>query len=282
MMPFASILLAVVVGTWNGEWFPSGRAEHRANAAVEQATVREAGRMIREGLARVDPEGTNGLILCFNEIRDTETAEALCREIGRKDLSVAMISRYRRRDRYDMQQDVVMTTLPVVRANWCRWKVYKENSAPRGYAYAEILVEPTVTAAVYAVHLKSNYGQTSAAIAESDRSKRLRAIAQLVDQEKPKRKKYRMPVIVAGDFNADCWSSEFRGEKIFDVLAEAGFANCFEGVPADARITHPGHGKFANGTLDYVFFRGFTSAAAPTVIPARQLSDHNAVFADLR
>ena len=35
---FPFIFAAVVVGTWNGNWFPSGRAEHRAHPDVEAAT----------------------------------------------------------------------------------------------------------------------------------------------------------------------------------------------------------------------------------------------------
>ena len=31
----AVMLAAVVVGTWNGNWFPTGRAEHRAHPDVE-------------------------------------------------------------------------------------------------------------------------------------------------------------------------------------------------------------------------------------------------------
>ena len=65
----AAILAAVVVGTWNGRWFPSGRAEHRANPEVEAATVSAAGRMLKEALAEIDPEGTNDVILCLNAIR---------------------------------------------------------------------------------------------------------------------------------------------------------------------------------------------------------------------
>ena len=34
-MNFILLLAAVVVGTWNGNWFPSGRAEHRAHPDVE-------------------------------------------------------------------------------------------------------------------------------------------------------------------------------------------------------------------------------------------------------
>ena len=80
----SSLVLALVVGTWNGEWFPSGRAEHRANDQVERATIRAAGQMLADGISEVDPSGKEDILLCLSEIRDLETAQALCTAIGRE------------------------------------------------------------------------------------------------------------------------------------------------------------------------------------------------------
>ena len=55
-LPASLLLAAVTIGTWNGEWFPSGRAEHRAAPEIEQGAVRAAGRMLRAGLAQADPD----------------------------------------------------------------------------------------------------------------------------------------------------------------------------------------------------------------------------------
>ena len=274
----SSLALALVVGTWNGEWFPSGRAEHRANDQVERATIRAAGQMLADGISEVDPSGKEDILLCLNEIRDLETAQALCTAIGRTNLSVAIVTAYRRRDRFDQQQDVIMTTLPVAKANWSRWKTHKDALPPRGYAHAEVVVSPTVTATVYAVHLKSNYGQTSEAIAQTNRLKRAYAIEQLVEQEKPKRGKPHPPVIVAGDFNADRFSKSFEKDTLFQTLFDAGFADAFEGVPKDGRITHPGSGRHAGSTLDYICVRGCSVESPPKVLPALRISDHDAVF----
>jgi len=276
-----SLALALVVGTWNGEWFPSGRAEHRANEQVERAAIRAAGQMLREGISAVDPAGSEDVVLCLNEIRDLETAQALCSEVGLTNLSVAVVTAYRRRDRFDQQQDVIMTTLPVAKANWSTWKTHKEATPPRGYAHADVVVSPAVTATVYAVHLKSNYGQTSEGIAHTNRLKRAHAIEQLIDQEKPKRGKCKAPVIIAGDFNADRFSKSFAKETIFNSLEEAGFADAFEGVPAEGRLTLPGSGRHAGSTLDYIYMRGCGIERPPKVIPALRISDHEAVFVKL-
>lgn len=274
----SSLVLALVVGTWNGEWFPSGRAEHRANDQVERATIRAAGQMLADGISEVDPSGKEDILLCLSEIRDLETAQALCTAIGRTNLAIAVVTAYRRRDRFDQQQDVIMTTLPVAKANWSRWKTHKDTIPPRGYAHAEVVVSPAVTATVYAVHLKSNYGQTSEAIAQTNRLKRAYAIEQLVEQEKPKRGKFRAPVIIAGDFNADRFSKSFEKDTMFQTLLDAGFVDAFEGVPKDGRITHPGSSRHAGSTLDYIFMRGCGVESPPKVIPALRISDHDAVF----
>lgn len=272
-----SLLAAVVVGTWNGEWFPSGRAEHRANEKVEAAAITAAAEMVRAGLARQDPAGTNDLILCFNEIRDRETANALCAAIGRTNLAVAALSAYRRRDRFDMQQDLILTTLPFVSGNWSWWRNAKENRPPRGFAHAEIVLTPAVTAAVYAVHLKSDYGATTDEIREANRAKRLKAVEQLVDMTKTKRGKSGPPVIIAGDFNTD--KGDRNGpEPIFGLLEKAKFTDALGTLDPRDRVTHPGHGKFPNGTLDYIMIRGLSVRGVPAVEPALSLSDHNAVF----
>ena len=280
-MTCASLLLlaGVVVGTWNGEWFPSGRAEHRASEKAEAATIRAAGKMLRGGIAAVDPEGTNDVIICLNEIRDRETAEALVKAIGRKGLSVAAISAYRRRDRFDQQQDVILTTLPVASANWSLWKTSRKNPVPpRGYVRAEVVLSPAVTSTVYAVHLKSNYGATTDEIKAANTAKRTAAIGQLVAQEKPKGKaKKAPPVIIAGDFNADRWDDDFASEKIFGILDEGGFADVLALAPEDGRGTCPDK-RWGDSAYDYIMVRGVRRITPPVVVSSEALSDHNAVF----
>ena len=283
----AVLLAGVTVGTWNGEWFPSGRAEHRAAPEIEQGAIRAAGRMLRAGLAQADPTGTNDLILCFNEFRrdidGTSVAARVCQEIGRTNLQVAVVTGYRRRDRFDQQQDVIMTTLPVVEANWSVWKRPKEwpETPPRGYAHAKVVLSPAVTAVVYAVHLKSNYGQTTEDAASANRRKRALAIAQIVEQEKPKRGKS-APLIVAGDFNADRWRPEGASEPMFHALDAAGFTDVLGLLPADRRVTYPGAGRFANLTLDYIMLRGLTPDGLPLTVSGEGISDHHAVFVNLK
>ena len=272
-----AVLAAVVVGTWNGNWFPSGRAEHRAHPDVEAATTTAAAKMLANGLKSVDPAGTNDVILCLNEIRGPKAASNLVAQIGRKGLRVAIVSGYRRRDRFDQQQDVIATTLPVAEAHWSKWKVAGKSTPPRGYAFAAVVVDPATTANVYAVHLKSNYGATTDKIAAENREKRTLAIAQVVEQEKPKRGRVKRPVLLAGDMNTDRWRKEFKEEKLFGLLEEAGFANTLALLPEGKRGTHPSR-TYGDSALDYIFCRGLNPVAPPRIIGNEELSDHNAVF----
>ena len=273
------ILAAVTMVTWNGEWFPSGRAEHRADPKIEAKTIQRAGQMLRGAFAAVDPSGSNDIVLCLNEMRDKETVLALANAIGRPDLKLAIISGYRRRDRFDMQQDAILTTLPVTTASWSRWRNAKEFTPPRGYVYSEIVFPNDVTTRVYAVHLKSNYGQTNEQIAESNRAKRANAIAQILDQERAKRGKFAAPVAILGDMNADAWKKEFAKDTIFPLLSEAGFENILARLDEEDRITHPGRGKWQGSVLDYIFLRELELSAPPTVHYANGISDHNPVLA---
>lgn len=269
-----------MIGTWNGNWFPSGRAKHRAHPDVEAATITAAAKMLAGGLKTVDPEGTNDVILCLNEIRGPKAASNLVAQIGRKDLRVAIVSGYRRRDRFDQQQDVIATTLPVAEVHWSKWKVAGRETPPRGYAFAAVVVDPATTANVYAVHLKSNYRAKGDEIA-LNRAKRTHAIAQLVEQERRKRGRPFRPVVIAGDMNADRWGRDFKDEELFGLLEAADFANPLADLPANARGTHPSK-RYGDGALDYVFCRGLKSVDLPRIVPNDGLSDHYALFVLLK
>jgi endonuclease/exonuclease/phosphatase family metal-dependent hydrolase len=261
----------VSVATWNGDWFPSGRAEHRAHPDVEAATTAAAAKMLAAALRAADPSGSNAVILVLNEFRGPRAASNLIERIGIPGLRLASISAYRRRDRYDAQQDAIATNLPVADRGWSTWRTAKHETPPRGYAFADIVLEPAVTARVYAVHLKSNYGATTKEARELNRAKRAHAVEQLVAQDRK-----RTHVIVAGDMNADAWRKEFAEERIFALFADAGFANHLAVLPQERRGTHPS-ARHGDSALDYVMSRGFVLKGEPHIEPARDLSDHSAL-----
>lgn len=275
---FKILIAAVIVGTWNGNWFPSGRAKHRAPRDVEASRIFRASKMLAEGIAKLDPEGTNDVILCLNEMRGPAAVSNLVAGIGRKGLRSVIVTRYRWRDRFDEQQDAIATTLPVVESRWSVWKKVRDTRPPRGYAFAALVVEPAVTANVYAVHLKSNYGQgkDEKKIAEN-RKKRSLAVEQIVAMENPRRASARRSVILAGDFNADRRRSEFAEDTLFASLDKAGFGDVLEEIPQEKRYTRE-HRFFGRSAIDSVMYRDFSVSGEPFTLDAGDVSDHRALF----
>jgi endonuclease/exonuclease/phosphatase family metal-dependent hydrolase len=272
LAPFTHLGAAIIVGTWNGNWFPSSRAEHRAHPSVELATTEVAGNMLSSALAAIDPQGTNDVILILNEIRSPSVASNLIKRISRKGLNLASISGYRRRDRYDQQQDVIATTLPVAGHGWSLWRNEKKETPPRGYVYANIILEPAITARVYAVHLKSNYGANTKEKAALNQAKRAHSARQIAAQIKK-----RDYVIVAGDLNTDPWRKEFADEKTFSIFEAAKLKNHLAELPAGKRATHPNR-RHGDSTLDFILSKGFSSLRLPHIEKGCNISDHLAVF----
>ena len=98
-----------------------------------------------------------------------------------------------------------------------------------------------------------------------------------VEQEKPKRGRTALPVIVAGDFNSDPWRKESEGEQIFDMLEQAGFTNVLKFMPEKRRWTHPNR-RYGNSALDHILVRGFKIDGIPLTQYPDELSDHFALF----
>lgn len=283
MTIIASILFSLVVGTWNGNWFPSGRAEHRASPEKENEITRLAAEMLSNGLAKIDPEGDDDVVICLNEMRNASVVSNLISKMSRKDLHLSVITRYRRRDRFDQQQDAIITSMPVASKGWAVFKKSSDwwKNPPRGYAFSEVISDSAaVTTRVYTVHLKSEYGATSEQIRRNNRYKRAAAIDQIVKIEKPKgrgKKKQISPVIIAGDMNADRWQEYFSKETLFQTLFEAGFSDAFEGLNKEERGTRDTK-KWGSSTIDYVFHRLVGEVKAVHIEKTNGASDHNAVF----
>lgn len=269
----------LVCGTWNLRWFPSGRAEHRASARVEGANIADAAEVLRGSITAAKDAG---VVIFLQELRDYNACSNLVSAIGNPKLAVASVSGFRDWDRrLSWQQCGIITTLPVVETSWSYWKRANKITAPRGYAFAVVDAGEQGLVACFCVHLKSNYGATKPEIRRQNALKREIATTQLVDiAKKIKTRDGRTVthIVVAGDFNMDPFSKQFADEKTCATLVDAGFVNCFEGVPLSQRGTHPGTGRFPASTLDFVFHRGFAGSEPPTLGPEIALSDHRMVY----
>ena len=284
------LLLALIVGTWNGNWFPSGRAEHRDTPENEAKTIAAAAEMLRKGLEELDPERKEEVVLCLNEMRGPRVVSNLVAQIGWPKLRPAIVTGYRRRDRFDQQQDAIVTTLPVASAHWSVYRHGKkgEVTPPRGYAYIAIAVSDLANPSnfpglselrVYCTHLKSEYGATTEELKRQNRLKRARAVEQILETEKPPRKKGapRSAVVLAGDINADFSQATFRADTLFATLEQAGFANPLAELAPGDRNTHPSK-RYGPSTLDYIFCRELPKPERIYIAPRCSASDHRALF----
>ncbi len=270
-------LCAVLCGTWNLKWFPSGRAEHRASERVEAANHADAADVVRAGLKTHMKEG-DGIILFFQEMRDGPVFSNLVATIGWDGLKMASISSFRERDnRLGWQQCAIATTLPVIDSGFSYWKHPRKIYPPRGYAYALLDGGKDGLIACYCVHLKSNYGATTDSIRQSNVQKREVCAEQLVAVAKrlkaPDGRKVEH-VLIGGDFNGDPYNSRYGEEKTASILLDAGFKDGWDGVPLEERVTHPGSRRNPDSTLDFVYFCGFDACTLRFSAPEVPLSDH--------
>ena len=275
----------VLTGCWNMRWFPSGRAEHRASPRVEAATIQDAADLVRDGLAKRRRRGDH-VILFFQELRDLSVCSNFVERIGDKKLSVASVSAFRDYDRrLGWQQCGIVSDLPVVDASFSYWRRTRKILPPRGFVYALLDGGADGLIACYCVHLKSNYGATTPERRAANRQKRELAM----EQFRSLTKKVLAPdgrqvtrFVLAGDFNTDPFSGAFAEERTVKLLTDAGFVNCFAGMPLEERGTHPGTTRYPDSTLDFIFHRGFTSQSDCGLSPAVPLSDHRMVWLRLR
>ena len=261
------LIFAVLAGSWNLKWFPSGRAEHRSSARVESANIADAADVIRANLKGV------GRVLFLQEMRDAKACTNLVVAIGDTNLKVAVVSAFRdfRDNRLQWQQLGIVTDMPVLKTEWKYSKKADGMFVPRGYACALLDGGEEGRIACFCVHLKSNYGAKKAAKKKENMLKREAAIRQvLAAAENCGADK----ILIAGDFNSDRFQRAFKDERIFSMLESAGFRDAWEGTDPSQRGTHPGRSRYPDSTLDYVFYKGYSWCASRFLAPIAPVSDH--------
>ena len=261
------LIFAVLAGSWNLKWFPSGRAEHRASARVESANIADAADVIRSNLKG------SGRIMFLQEMRDAKACTNLVVAIGDTNLKVAVASAFRdfRDNRLQWQQLGIVTDMPVLKTEWKYSKKADGMFVPRGYAYALLDGGEEGRIACFCVHLKSNYGARKAAKKKENMLKREAAVRQvLAAAEKCGADR----ILIAGDFNSDRFQRAFKDERMFPMLESAGFKDGWEGTDPSQRGTHPGSSRYPDSTLDYVFYKGYSRCASRSLAPAVPVSDH--------
>ena len=260
-------IFAVVAGSWNLKWFPSGRAEHRASRRVEAANMADAAEVIRANLKG------GGRIMFLQEMRDAQACSNLVAAIGDTNLKVAVASAFRdfRDNRLQWQQLGILTDLPVLKSEWRYSSRADGMFVPRGYAYALLDGGKEGRIACFCVHLKSNYGARKPAKKAENMRKREAGMRQVLEAAKICGADR---ILIAGDFNSDRFQPAFKGEGTFQMLEGTGFQDAWNGAELSQRGTHPGNTRYPDSTLDYVFYRGFPRRPSFSLAPQVPVSDH--------
>lgn len=266
------ILIALILGTangtevvrlvtWNLEWFPGKKPA---------ASQEERDKHFLE-VAAVLPQFRADIIV-LQEVRNDDAAQRLAKLLP--GFSVHVTSRFKDTftNTIGEQQITILSRFKADSAWSESWKRGWAN-APRGYAYAKLLVAGKPLH-VYGLHLKSNLGNPV-----ENASKREDAMEQLIAHAKEQAKPEE-GVVVVGDFNTSKEQVSLAGDTTLKKIESAGFFWTFEGIPLEHRITIPGKGRYPDACFDHIYVRDLGKPAA-SVLKDTPGSDHLPVVVDL-
>jgi len=281
----------VIVVTWNMKWFPSGKADLRAEPDYERENVERAGRTLATAIAdqRMSRKETfpSGLIVFAQEMRDAGVCDQYVQAAGIEGLKVVSVSNYKDNGGVPLwQQMAIMSTLPVPESGYTLWSAGDGVSIPRGFAFALLDGGEVGPIACFSVHLKSNVNR-SGSVQETQRNiyKREAAAGQILSAVKELRRRFpdrRLRIVVGGDFNTNEDDPAFVSEATLRSFYGAHYRSCFRDWKKSQCVTHPGDRNFPDATFDYILYHGFERIVSRRIFAGAPVSDHNLVALRLR
>lgn len=273
----------IVCGTWNLKWFPSGKANLKAEKEEENTRIKEIGKALDESLSEFLQSQNDKIILFFQEVRDKESSEKLIKEISRYKLSIASISEFSDNAGIKLwQQVLIASNCKVLEASYQHWESEKYIEFPRGFAYAILDGQEEGLIACFSLHLKSNLNRSRTELEhQTNIYKREQSAKQILSVIKELQKKYSdrlSKIIIAGDFNTSDEQKEFLSEDTLRSFYGAHFRSCHTGYTSKERITRPGHGIYPDSTFDYILYKGFDKVEKRKIFNCYMQSDHFPVF----
>lgn len=258
------------VVSWNIEWFPGKKNFARAKDMQKQREV------VSEALKEINPD-----ILLAQEIRDWESFANLCDVLS--GMRPAVISAFpsRRTGEYWRQQTAIGSKLPVTAAWSQPWEQRNNLQPPRGFSAAVLRLPGKGTPRyllAYSLHLKSNLANSEeeTLLNFRDRDESIRQLLEHIHtMEEAVFKGSIVGVIVGGDLNTN-QDGQF-GDKVIELMKEAGFHHTWNGVPREQRRTWRGGDKFEPVTFDHIFTKGLGRPRARTLDFSEETSDHRPV-----
>lgn len=268
LLLIASPLFAktLTVVQWNVEWFPGRSAT--ATDEAKQKQMEAAQRILKQ----LNPD-----IFCAEEIADWDSFVKLVSVVPK--LHAHMVSGYRVGDTIGRQQEAIASCLPANSTWYEQWKKTEANP-PRGLAFAALTLPDGKLLLVYAVHLKSN-STAAGGTAQTNRARREDSAVQLAahvgDIEKVYKSYKLAGIVIAGDFNTNLDSPDWKTEKTIPTLEGAGFYSTWTGVAAQDRLTWKSKGSLPSTTFDWIMTKGLGKPTASMWKTSEDASDHEPV-----
>ncbi len=222
--------------TYNIEHFSDGinDGEHTEELALQQA------RLAAAILEKVNPD-----ILVLQEMENVQ-ALRLLNGAFKNPYPLGYISTFRdRKGNVDPLNIAVLSRVPLIHVReilfqWMEWPV-----PPRGSLAFSVDLEPGRRLQVYAVHLKSNFGDS--AKNQVQRSKALEAVASDAQQRMAEKPEITWEVVLAGDMNVDPENPEFKDD--LSLAGLDGWIDLWKGRPMEERMTIPT--RFGDPALEF-------------------------------
>lgn len=265
---------------WNVEWFPGRRPD--ASELLQRRHVAA----VTPVVTRLDPD-----VLGLEEVGDAAAAALLADALPGGYRVDVVTDFHRETGEETRQQTVLASRLPLINAWWETWKPGPGGMVPRrGFAFAAYQPVPGQVLLVYGLHLKSNRVDETGGAA-TNYAMRTESVRQLIAHAHAMAVAYAklgaVTVVLGGDLNTSLDDPRFAAEPTLRELLKAGFRWAWQDVPAAARVTLPGGGRYPDTCFDHIFFRAFAPAGVPRVLDAsieptgRDCSDHRPVSATM-
>ena len=225
------------ITTWNLQWFPG----QKPNAPAE---ARE--RHYSAVLAAMDKLDSD--ILCVQEVQDAEALQRLAEATG---YTLQTVSNFR-----GTQEIAILSRMPAAASFFEEFKKKeRDDTPPRGFAYAMFRLEGMHELHVYSVHLKSNAGGGI----EVTTPKREEAARQLVAHANAVDPAGEDIFVLTGDFNHDPTQDGWKDDQTFIILKKAGFVWTGQGLPREETVTWLSDGRYPDAAFDHFLVRAAES-----------------------
>jgi endonuclease/exonuclease/phosphatase family metal-dependent hydrolase len=259
------------LGHWNIRWFPGG---HPTKSTPKTTQTQQKG--VLEVLKQEKPD-----LLFACEIRNLAALEDLktdypwiaCTDIPRTEeedpslpqQGLAFLSRFAWKEIWNLDFSAIPET---------------PDKPSRGILAASFETPSGRKLTVYGVHLKSNRGD-----AASNHLRRRKALDHLQNDWKERGlDPARDEIVILGDFNTSPDDPAFSEEATLKHLADLGFANAADSLPADKRATIPASDRFPANNFDHIYLSPALAAKQTgsqlRIVPidTRTVSDHYPLF----